>query len=79
MINSAAVRNWAIDLSKRAKPNAETTVEQAVELQAASGETRPYHQRAFVALGQAYAKDERFDAARDAWSRAVAFLTRHLG
>ena len=31
MLNSEAVRNWAIDLSKRAKPTPETTVEQGIQ------------------------------------------------
>ena len=31
MLNSPTVRNWAIDLAKRAKPSADTTLDQAIE------------------------------------------------
>ncbi|MEM7012950.1 MAG: PSD1 and planctomycete cytochrome C domain-containing protein, partial [Verrucomicrobiota bacterium] len=31
MLNSTAVRNWAVDLARRAKPSPETTIEQAVD------------------------------------------------
>lgn len=45
-------------------------LERAVEIQEAKGEGRePYAERVWVALGQAYAKDGRYEEARKAWRR----------
>ena len=45
--------------------------ERCIEIQSQAGITRPYHLRAWIGLGQAYAKAGRFDAAQDAWRRGL--------
>ena len=45
-------------------------LERCVEIQA-STEPRPYHQKVWLALGQAYAKAGDYDRARSAWRRGL--------
>ena len=55
----------------RHSDDAAEDLERCVELKRARGEPRPYEQRVYVALGQAYAKAGRSDEARSAWRRGL--------
>ncbi len=54
--------------------DAASDFERCIELQSQAGTVQPYHLRAWISLGQAYAKAGRFDAAREAWTRGLAIF-----
>ncbi len=54
----------------RHSDDAARDLERCVEIQERD-DVRPFHLRAWIALGQAYAKAGRFEEARDAWRRGI--------